>query len=287
MLWIALALLLVGLAFVVLMIISGEADESTPENEIIPEAGAKLPAALENYLGSNGVELPPAIVYAAIAILMTGIALSLLFLPLNIGVLSTAGLIFITYSMVKIIGSQRRAKMLNQLPSFINQVTRRLSAGVSVENAFADSVETLERPLGTVMRRVVRRVHYGYDLHQAFEREARVNQLNEFDVLATALRINEQYGGSIRSILDDIVDILRMQDSGKRELSAMTGETRVTAAILAALPPGIAAYTFFNNPKFLTDMWNSAGGQQTLIAAIIMQVFGVIVLWRMIKSIGA
>ena len=137
------------------------------------------------------------------------------------------------------------------------------------------------------MRRVVRRVHYGYDLHQAFEREARVNQLNEFDVLATALRINEQYGGSIRSILDDIVDILRMQDSGKRELSAMTGETRVTAAILAALPPAIAAYTFYSNPNFLTDMWNSVGGQQALVLAVTMQFLGVVVLWRMIKSIGA
>jgi tight adherence protein B len=287
MLWIALALLLVGLAFVVLMIISGESEEPTPEGEITPEAGAKLPAALENYLGSNGVELPPALVYAAIAVIVTSIALSLLLLPLNIGALASAGIIFSAYSLIKIIGAQRRAKMLSQLPSFINQVTRRLSAGVSVENAFADSVETLERPLGTVMRRVVRRVHYGYDLHQAFEREARVNQLNEFDVLATALRINEQYGGSIRSILDDIVDILRMQDSGKRELSAMTGETRVTAAILAALPPGIAAYTFYNNPKFLTDMWNSTGGQQTLMVAIAMQLIGIIVLWRMIKSIGA
>ena len=137
------------------------------------------------------------------------------------------------------------------------------------------------------MRRIVRRVHFGYDLHQAFEREARVNKLNEFDVLATALRINEQYGGSIRSILEDIVDILRMQDSGKRELSAMTGETRVTAAILAALPPGIAAYTFYNNPKFLTDMWQNPGGQQTLMVAVTMQIVGVIVLWRMIKSIGS
>ncbi|CAA0088030.1 Uncharacterised protein [Zhongshania aliphaticivorans] len=287
MLWIALALLLVGLTFVVLMIINSETEEPTPEDEIIPETGPKLPAAIENYLGRNGVELPPAIVYAGIAITAIGVALSLLILPLKIGVLAAVGCIFIAFSMVKIIGAQRRAKMLNQLPSFVNQVTRRLSAGISVENAFADSVETLERPLGTVMRRVVRRVHYGYDLHQAFEREARVNKLNEFDVLATALRINEQYGGSIRSILDDIVDILRMQDSGKRELSAMTGETRVTAAILAALPPGIAAYTFYNNPRFLTDMWNSTGGQQTLIAALIMQILGVVVLWRMIKSIGA
>ena len=287
MLWIALALLLVGLAFVVLMLISGESEMQTPENEIIPEAGPKLPAALENYLGSNGVELPPAIVYVAIAIMLTGIALSLLILPIKVGVLAAAGVVFIAFSLVRIIGAQRRAKMLEQLPSFINQVTRRLSAGVSVENAFADSVETLERPLGTVMRRVVRRVHYGYDLHQAFEREARVNQLNEFDVLATALRINEQYGGSIRSILDDIVDILRMQDSGKRELSAMTGETRFTAFVLAVLPVGIAGYTFFNDPKMLTDMWNSSGGQQTLIAAIVMQLLGVTVLWRMVKSIGA
>ncbi|MDF1691042.1 MAG: type II secretion system F family protein [Zhongshania sp.] len=285
MLWIALALLLVGLAFVVLMI-SSESNEPTPEDEIIPEVGQKLPPFLENYLGSNGVELPPSIVYAGIAITAAGIAVSLLALPAKINIISAIAVVVVALSLVKIIGAQRRAKMLDQLPSFINQVTRRLSAGVSVENAFADSVETLERPLGTVMRRVVRRVHFGYDLHQAFEREARVNKLNEFDVLATALRINEQYGGSIRSILDDIVDILRMQDSGKRELSAMTGETRVTAAILAALPPGIAAYTFYNNPKFLTDMWQDAGGQQTLIAAVIMQLLGVIVLWRMIKTIG-
>ncbi|GAA4088290.1 type II secretion system F family protein [Zhongshania borealis] len=285
MLWIALALLLVGLAFVVLMI-SSESTDPVPADEVIPDAGAKLPAFLENFLGSNGVELPVTIVYSAIAVTISGVALSLLVLPEKINVISAAAILMVAYSLVKIIGSQRRAKMLDQLPSFINQVTRRLSAGVSVENAFADSVETLERPLGTVMRRVVRRVYLGYDLHQAFEREARVNNLNEFDVLATALRINEQYGGSIRSILDDIVDILRMQDSGKRELSAMTGETRVTAAILAALPPGIAAYTFLNNPKFLTDMWASSGGQQTLIVALMMQIIGVVVLWRMIKTLG-
>tara|TARA_R110001592_G_scaffold107360_1_gene300585 strand:+ start:223 stop:1083 length:861 start_codon:yes stop_codon:yes gene_type:complete len=285
MLWIALALLLVGLAFVVLMI-SSESSEPVPADEVIPDAGAKLPAFLENFLGSNGVELPVTIVYSALAATLTGVALSILVLPAKINVISAIAVLMVAYSLVKIIGSQRRAKMLDQLPSFINQVTRRLSAGVSVENAFADSVETLERPLGTVMRRVVRRVYFGYDLHQAFEREARVNNLNEFDVLATALRINEQYGGSIRSILDDIVDILRMQDSGKRELSAMTGETRVTAAILAALPPGIAAYTFFNNPKFLTDMWANPGGQQTLIAAMMMQIIGVVVLWRMIKTLG-
>ncbi|WP_414729060.1 type II secretion system F family protein [Zhongshania aliphaticivorans] len=286
MLWIALALLLAGLAFVVLMI-SSESTDPIPEDEIVAEVGPRLPAFIENYLGSNGVELPPSIVYAGIAITATGIALSLLILPVKINIISAVTFLLVAFSLVKVIGAQRRAKMLAQLPSFINQVTRRLSAGVSVENAFADSVETLERPLGTVMRRIVRRVHFGYDLHQAFEREARVNKLNEFDVLATALRINEQYGGSIRSILEDIVDILRMQDSGKRELSAMTGETRVTAAILAALPPGIAAYTFYNNPKFLTDMWQNAGGQQTLMVAVTMQILGVIVLWRMIKSIGS
>lgn len=177
--------------------------------------------------------------------------------------------------------------MLEQLPSFINQVTRRLSAGISVENAFADSVETLERPLGTVMRRVVRRVHMGYELHQAFEREAQNTKLHEFNVLATAIRINEQYGGSIRTILDDIVGILRLEESGKRELSAMTGETRFTAVVLAVLPILIGGYMFYTNPEMMLDVWEQSSGRKMLYFAGFMELTGIFVLWRMINSIDS
>lgn len=282
MFWIALVVLMIGLAFVLMLLVNVEAPADV---EIGSADKNAVPDFIATYLAQNGVELPPLATYSVLASLAAACVLSPLLLPLQFALVGIVGSIGVVYLAIKFVGAKRRAKMLEQLPSFINQVTRRLSAGISVENAFADSVETLERPLGTVMRRVVRRVHMGYELHQAFEREASTTKLHEFNVLATAMRINEQYGGSIRSILDDIVGILRLEEASKRELSAMTGETRFTAMVLAVLPPGIAAYMFSMNPDIMLNMWTQPTGKSLLITAVVMEVLGVIVLWRMVNSI--
>lgn len=284
MFWIVLALLFVGLAFVLIILINSDQDET--EQEVVTEVSASsMPPFLTLYLANNGVELPAGLVFASLAVAATVALLGLLLLPLEFILLAVLLPPLILVALVKIIGNHRRAKMVEQLPSFLNQVTRRLSAGTSVENAFSDSVETLEAPLGKIMKRIVRRVYMGYELHQAFDREANITKLHEFNVLGTAIRINEQYGGSIRSILDDIVAILRLDENGKRELSAMTGETRFTAGVLAVLPPGIAVYMFALNPSLLLGMWAQPGGRSLLIFAVALEILGVIVLWRMIKSI--
>ncbi|WP_373090931.1 type II secretion system F family protein [Zhongshania sp.] len=286
MFWIVLALLVISLAFILVILITSD-DESAEKDKALENSSPVVPQAITLYLAGNGVELPATIVFASLALAGSAALFCLLLLPIEYGFIAALCCLLSLIGLVKFIGNHRRAKMLEQLPSFINQVTRRLSAGVSVENAFSDSVETLEAPLSTVMKRIVRRVHMGYELHQAFDREAGITKLHEFNVLATSIRINEQYGGSIRSILDDIVSILRLEDAGKRELSAMTGETRFTAVVLAILPPLIAAYMFSMNPEMLLGMWAEAGGKSVLIAAAAMEILGVIVLWRMIKSIDA
>lgn len=285
MLWIALALLVAGLAFVILLLLNND-DKPVEDETAKLDTEDDVPDFIKNYLAANGVELPAVIIYSALAVAAAALLLGVLLLPTKLALMVVLLIPAVLVMLTKAVGAKRRAKMLAQLPSFINQITRRLSAGISVENAFSDSVETLERPLGTVMRRIVRRVHLGDELHKSFDREAKASKLQEFGVLATSLRINEQYGGSIRAILDDIVAILRLDDAGKRELSAMTGETRFTAMVLALLPPGIAGYMFYNNPQMLLDMWATPSGQSLLLLAIGMEILGVVVLWRMVKSIG-
>jgi tight adherence protein B len=285
MIWIALSLLVAGLAFVILLLLNND-DKPVEDETAKLDTEGDVPDFIKNYLAANGVELPAVIIYSALAVAAAALLLSALLLPTKLALMVVLLIPAVLVMLTKAVGAKRRAKMLAQLPSFINQITRRLSAGISVENAFSDSVETLERPLGTVMRRIVRRVHLGDELHKSFDREAKASKLQEFGVLATSLRINEQYGGSIRAILDDIVAILRLDDAGKRELSAMTGETRFTAMVLALLPPGIAGYMFYQNPNMLLDMWATPSGQSLLLLAIGMEILGVVVLWRMVKSIG-
>ena len=284
--WIALVGLVVGLAFVLLLLFNVEEPAKTTDVGIDSKRDG-VPTFVVDYLAGNGVELPPMAIYGALACAVAASLLGFALFPMQIALLIFVSTIAVLFLAIKVLGNKRRAKMLEQLPSFINQVTRRLSAGISVENAFADSVETLERPLGTVMRRVVRRVHMGYELHQAFEREAQNTKLHEFNVLATAIRINEQYGGSIRTILDDIVGILRLEESGKRELSAMTGETRFTAVVLAVLPILIGGYMFYTNPEMMLDVWEQSSGRKMLYFAGFMELTGIFVLWRMINSIDS
>ncbi|MGJ8686761.1 MAG: type II secretion system F family protein [Spongiibacteraceae bacterium] len=287
MFWIGLTLLIVGLGVVLILLFTVEKTPEEAKATATEVDALSLPVPLEEFLANNGVELPAIVVYTVIVLAVTTALLCLILMPLKAALLITFGILGLLFLSVKVIGGNRRAKMLEQLPSFINQVTRRLSAGVSVENAFSDSVETLEAPLGTVMKRVVRRVRLGYELHQAFDREATTTQLKEFTILATSIRINEQYGGSISTILNDIVSILRLEEAGKQELSALTGETRFTAMVLAVLPPGIAGYTYTQNPNFITDMWSDPSGQSLLLTAVGMEILGVLILWRMIKSVGS
>lgn len=287
MIWIALSLLVIGLAFVVLLMLgSNEQEGKVDPRVVVDKKQDAVPSFIKDYLAQHSVELPPQVIYLVMAVAGGGVLISLLVLPFKIALIVSAAIPGVLYLGMKSLGNRRKQMMLEQLPSFINQVTRRLSAGISVENAFSDSVETLERPLGTVMRRVVRRVHMGEELHRAFDREANHNRLKEFNVLATAIRINEQYGGSIRSILDDIVAILRLDEAGKRELNAMTGETRFTAVVLALIPPATVAYMMYMMPDMVMTMWNDPGGQNALLAATFMELFGVVALWRMIKSVG-
>ena len=76
-----------------------------------------------------------------------------------------------------------------------------------------------------------------------------------------------------------------VREQGARQLRAMTGETRMTAMVLALLPICMVGYFMVANPGYLLSMWNNHSGQMMLLAAFILQVLGCVALWRMLRSI--
>jgi tight adherence protein B len=79
--------------------------------------------------------------------------------------------------------------------------------------------------------------------------------------------------------------MIREREQAARQLSAMTGETRITAVVLALLPVALAGYFLVSNPKYLLAMWNDGSGQMMLMSALGLQVFGCLALWRMLRSL--
>ncbi len=290
MIWVLVSILIAGAGAVLLL--AGK-NESRPtsvkkEEDFDPLAARKAswtPEILIRYLNRLGLNLKPSVVMTLLVAELVLTVMLWLALEFSVALLAAGGLLLITHLALQALGARQKQRLLQTLPSFLNQVSRRLSAGVSVEHAFTDSMENIDGPLELAMRRVMQRVGLGLELHQAFEREARTSGLKELLIISTALHINEQFGGSIRAILDDIVHILRMEDLGKRELKAQTGETRITALVLTVLPLAMITLLTTMNPDFILQMWHDSLGKNLLMIAAALQVLGAVTLWRMVRAI--
>lgn len=180
---------------------------------------------------------------------------------------------------------RRVSRMAMQVPIFLDQVVRGLATGRNLDGALRMANEETRPPLNEVMNRVQQAVDLGEDVGEALRDAARLYDLRELHFIALAVQISHDYGSSPKEMLESTAKLVRHREQVQRELRAMTGETRISAWTLSILPSAIALYMAAANPEYLQAMWNDPGGQTILIVALLMQLFGALILWRMVKSV--
>jgi tight adherence protein B len=180
---------------------------------------------------------------------------------------------------------QRMRRIIEQLPSLLDHAVRSLKAGRTLTDAMLGGIEVTQDPLHEVMLRVQRNVQMGVELADAIQDLAELYELEELRMLALGLRINHRFGGNASDLLENLIKVIRERDQGARQLRAMTGETRLTAYVLALLPLAMVGYFLLTNPGYLMSMWNDTSGQHMLLTAFGFQAMGSVALWRMLRSI--
>lgn len=180
---------------------------------------------------------------------------------------------------------RRVQRMIQQLPSLLDYTVRSLKSGRTLADAVLGAMEASNDPLREAMARVERNVRLGVSLDEAVEDFAELYERDEFRLFALGLRINQRFGGNASELLENLMKLIRDREQAARQLAAMTGETRMTAIVLAGLPAGVASYFLFTNPTYLTKMWYDPSGQYMLMTAIGLQLVGCVALWRMLRSV--
>ncbi len=180
---------------------------------------------------------------------------------------------------------KRAAAMVAQVPLFLDQVVRGLSTGRNLDGALRLATEEARAPLSEVMARVQQAVDLGEDVGEALRDAARLYDLRELHFMAMAVQIARGYGSSPKEMLESVAKLVRDREQAHRELRALTGETRVSAWLLSILPSGLALYMVAVNPNYIGAMWHDPTGRVVLLLALALQASGVLILWRMVKSI--
>ena len=180
---------------------------------------------------------------------------------------------------------RRLRRMIEQLPQLLDHAVRSLKSGRTLADAVLGAIDASEDPLQTAMGRIKRNVLLGVSLPEAAHDFAELYEQDELRLFALGLKVNHRYGGNASELLENLIKMIRERDQGARQLRAMTGETRVTAVVLALLPVSVAGYFLLTNPTYLVGMWADGNGQLLLIGAFSMQIIGCVALWRMLRSI--
>ncbi|CAI8890543.1 tight adherence protein B [Pseudomonas sp. IT-P253] len=181
---------------------------------------------------------------------------------------------------------QRRLKrMIEQLPPLLDHTVRSLKSGRTLADAVLGAIEVAEDPLKNAMSRIQRNVQLGVSLPDAASDLAELYEKDELRLFALGLKVNHRYGGNASELLENLIKMIREREQAARQLSAMTGETRVTAWVLGGLPIALAGYFLVTNPHYLLAMWHDSSGQIMLASAFGLQVVGSLALWRMLRSV--
>ena len=181
---------------------------------------------------------------------------------------------------------QRRIKrMIEQLPQLLDHTVRSLKAGRTLADAVLGGIDVVEDPLKEAMGRIRRNVQLGVSLPESTQDFADFYERDEFRLFALGLKVNHRYGGNASELLENLIKMIREREQAARQLRALTGETRVTAYVLTALPIAMVGYFLAVNPAYLMTMWNDGTGRALLFVALTMQVLGCFALWRMLRSV--
>ncbi|WP_290900744.1 type II secretion system F family protein [Aquabacterium sp.] len=257
----------------------------TPDTPLRRPTVNPLLEELDRWLKRVGLNVPPAI---ALLVLAAAVAFGvLLWQQLNplVALAWWALSIVLTVLVPQVRYRQRVNKIISQIPLFIDQVVRGLVTGRNLEGAIKLAAEDLQMPLRELIMKAQKNVELGADLGDALKDVAHFHDIKELHLLALTIHSSRVYGGSPRDMLESIVNLIRQREQAQEELRAMTGETRVTAWVLGATPGLLVAYILWQSPAYMMSMWHDSTGQTILVAGAVMQALGVLVMWRMIKSL--
>lgn len=250
-----------------------------------PTAGTNpLVKLVTNLFWRAGIELPTESIIRGLWIAAALVPVLLLVLGWLAGLMAIALAVVIVFGVLSRNAARRRTKIVEQLPTYLEAVMRVLAAGNTLEESLAAAARESPDPIRPLFTSIGRQVRLGAPVETVLAEAGEVHRLRDLKVIALAAAINRKYGGSLRHVMKSLISNIRQRDVAARELRALTAETRFSAMVLGIIPTSLSLWIFSRNREFYINMWADPTGKILLIVSILMQVAGVIVLFRMMNA---
>lgn len=179
---------------------------------------------------------------------------------------------------------KRKQAFEEQLPPTLGLIASSLRAGHTLLRSIDMMVEETPPPMSEEFERVLAETRLGLPLLDALDRMAERVEVDDFEWIVHAIRIQQQTGGKLADLLFTLADYMREREEVRREVRVLTAEGRFSAIVLAALPFLVAVWLQISNPGYFAPML-TGGGIAMLFAAALLLGIGVFIIVQMVKAV--
>jgi len=178
----------------------------------------------------------------------------------------------------------KRYKLFNeQLGDGIVLISNSLKAGYSFLQAI-DSVATeMPPPISEEFKKVLRELRLGIDTQRALENLLERIELEDLELVITAVMIQREIGGNLSEILDNISDTIRERVKLQGEIRTLTAQGRISGIVISILPIALGLILYLMNPNYILTLFRDKYGLIIVGISIMNQIFGAFLINRIVK----
>ena len=224
----------------------------------------------------------------------------LVMLSLMAGILAALAVSMLTVSLLLIVGvgvagfaapfihvfwtrKKRFDQFLEHLPDALELISRALSAGHAFPEALHMVSTEMPEPIATEFRKTYEEQNLGLSLKLALENLTQRMPLLDLRLCVTAILIQRETGGNLAEILEKVAYTIRERFRILGDLKTLTTSSRLSAWLLCGLPVFVAFAVTVMNPEYMSILWKDPRGHNLIFLPIIMQVFGMLIVRKILK----
>jgi len=180
----------------------------------------------------------------------------------------------------KMLLSQNKKKFDDQLVDALMIMSSSFRGGLSLIQAMEAVVDEMPDPINQEISTVLGENKMGVSLDEALNHLYNRMPSSALQQLITAILLARETGGNLPVILQRIIDVVREQRRIQGQIDTLTIQGRIQGVVMSLLPVGFFLTIYTSNPGFFDHMFHSPMGKALLGYALLSEIVGGILIWK-------
>jgi tight adherence protein B len=258
---------------------------SLPTFDHLLRALSWLSGPLQRLIKGSGVPTSVGVIVLASACLgLLGLqAGKAWFGPLWMGLLLGAGLAAVPVGYLRRKRTRRLRRFEELFTEALGLMTRAMRAGHTFTTALGMVAKELPDPIASEFRLLYDQQNFGMPIDEALRNFGERVPLLPAKFFVTAVLTQREAGGNLTEVFDNLARVITDRFMILRQVQLKSASGKLTGWILAAMPPAVGVLFSVSAPGHFNIMFEERLGIQMMIAGVMLQIVGVLVIRKIIN----